>query len=123
MTKKPFEIPDMMRDMAERNVVQVKEAYKKFNEAAHEAQSTTQNSSGAMTDGVKDIQNLTMKFVEQNFSASFSFATALAGSRDIQEVMKIQQDFAQEQIQNYTTQSQALAKAITKATEKARQKK
>ena len=120
MAKKPFEIPDVMREMAEGNVDQMKDAFGKFNEASHNAQTLVENSSGAMATGVRDIQSLSTKFTEQNMNASFAFASELAHAKSIQEAMAIQQKFAQAQIKNYTAQSQALANAMLKASDKAK---
>jgi len=120
VAKKPFEIPEVMRDMAERNVGQMKDAYEKFHEASNNAQSLAGKSSGAMAAGVRDVQSLSAKFAEQNMSASFNFATELAHAKSIQEAMAIQQKFAQDQVKNYTAQSQALANAVLKASDKAK---
>jgi len=120
MAKEPFEIPEVMRGMAENNVDQMKDAFGKFNDASHNAQTLIEKSSGAMATGVRDIQNLSAKFTEQNMSASFSFASELAHAKSIQEAMAIQQKFAQAQIKSYTAQSQALANAILKASDKAK---
>ena len=109
--------------MAERNVDQLKEAYDKFSDASHNAQSAVEKSSGAVASGARDIQGLTAKFAEQNMTASFSFATALVSAKNVQEAMAIQQKFAQDQIKNYSAQSQALANAILKTSDKAKPKK
>lgn len=122
MNKQPFEIPEAMRDVAERNVEQAREAYDQFVDVAHQAQSIVEQSSGAMADGARDIQSLTMKFAEQNMSASFAFASRLANASDIQEAFQIQQKFAQDQIKNYTSQTQALGKVVAKVSEKAKPK-
>jgi len=122
MNKKPFEIPDTMRQMAERNVDQARNAYDQFVDAAHKAQSVIEQSSGAMASGASEVQTLTLKFAEQNMAASFAFASALANAGDLQEALALQQKFAQDQVKNYTAQTQALGKAVAKAGENARPK-
>ena len=120
MNNKPFDIPEGMRDMAERNVGQAREAYDRFIDAAHKAQSAAEQSSGAVVNSAKDVQSLTLKFTEQNMTASFAFASALANAGDLQEALQIQQKFAEDQIKNYTSQTQALGEVMAKAGEKAR---
>ena len=120
MNNKPFDIPDTMREMAERNVGQAREAYDRFLDATHKAQSAAEQSSGAVVDSAKDVQSLTLKFTEQNMAASFAFASALANAGDLQEALQIQQNFAQDQFKNYTSQTQALGVVMAKAGEKAR---
>ena len=122
MKNKSFEIPEAMREISESNVEQARKAYDKFVDKAHQAQSTVEQSTDAVTDGAHSIQSLLMKFTEQNMSASFSFASRLANASNIQEALQIQQKFAQDQIKKYTIQTQELGKIVTKATQKAKPK-
>ncbi len=119
MNDKPFEIPDPIREMAERNVEQAREAYDQFVSAAHKAQSMVEKSSDAVAGGARDVQSVTLEFTKKNMNASFAFASKLANARDLQEALELQQKFAQDQIKNYTTQTQELGKIMAKATEKA----
>ena len=122
MNNKPFEIPEAMRELSERNVKQAQNAYQQFIETVHNAQATAEKSSGAVTGGTHNIQSLIMKFTEQNISASFSFASRLTNASNIQEAMQIQQTFAQEQIKNYTNQTQEIVKEVTVAGKKVKPK-
>lgn len=122
MNNKPFEIPEAMRELSERNVEQARDAYQKFIGTAHKAQSSVEQSTDAVADGAHSIQSLMMKFTEQNMTASFAFASKLANASNIQDALQIQQKFAQDQIKKYTSQTQELGKVMTKVTEKAKPK-
>ena len=119
MNDKPFEIPDTIREMAERNVEQAREAYDQFVSAAQKAQSMVEKSSDAVADGARDVQSVTLEFTQKNMTASFAFASQLANARDLKEALELQQKFAQDQIKSYTAQTQELGKIMAKATEKA----
>lgn len=119
MNDKPFEIPDSIREMAERNVEQAREAYDQFVSAAQKAQTMVEKSSDAVAGGARDVQSVALEFTQKNMTASFAFASQLANARDMKEALELQQKFAQEQIKSYTEQTQELGKIMAKATEKA----
>ena len=117
-----FEIPEAVRDLAERNVEQARSAYSQFMDMARQAQEMMTRSQGAMATGAIEMQSKAMGFAEANMSAGFNFASELAKARDMQEVFEVQQRHAQKQMQTYTAQAQELGNLITAAAEKAKPK-
>lgn len=115
-----FEIPNTMRDMAERNVEQAKAAYGQFLDMAKRAQDAVTKSQGALTSSAMDIQARALRYAEQNINASFTCAAELARARDIKEYMEIQSRHAQKQIQTYAQQAQELGRLMAEAAEKAK---
>jgi phasin len=117
-----MEIPDAVRQAAERNVEQSRTAYTQFMSMAKQAQDMVSKSSGTMTDTTMQIQSRAMKFAEQNVDAGFSFAADLAKAKDLKEFMEIQTKHAQKQMQAYTQQAQELSQLMTDAAKKAQPK-
>ena len=122
MTDKQFDIPDGVREMAERNVEQARTAYSQFADMARKAQDVALQSSQAMNSGAKELQAKTLSYAEQNVDASFSFASDLAKARDLKEYMEIQQRYAQKQMESFAEQAQDLNRLMAEAAQKAQSK-
>lgn len=123
MFEKPtMEIPDAVREMAERNVEQTRAAYGQFMDMARQAQSMMTKSQGAMAISAMEIQARAMRFTEQNIEASFNLASELARARDLKEYIDIQTRHAQSQMQTYTQQAQELGRLMTEAAQKVQSK-
>jgi phasin len=124
MSDKPqFEIPEAVRELAERNVDQARSAYNQFMEMARQVQETLAKSQGAMASGAMELQSKVAKFAEENIQASFAFAFDLARARDLKEYLEIQQRYAQKQMQAYALQAQELGKLLSEAAQKAQPKR
>lgn len=120
--KAPFEIPEAVRDLAERNVEQARSAYGQFMDMARRAQESVTQSQGAMAAGALEIQSRALRFAEDNTNANFNFASELARARDMKDYFDIQTRFAQKQMQIYAQQAQELGRMMTEAAEKAKPK-
>ena len=118
----PMEIPEPVRQLAERNVEQSRSAYMKFVEMARKAQDMVTKSSGTVTQTAMDIQTKALRFAEQNVDAGFTLATELAKARDMKEYFEIQQKHMQRQMQSYASQAQELGKLMTEAAQKVQPK-
>lgn len=116
MIDKPaFEIPTAMRDMAEKNIEQARTAYTQFMQMAQKAQGMMAQSSGAMADAARDVQQRSMRFAEDNIEQSFRFASDLARARDMKEYLEIQTRYTQRQMQTYTEQARELGELMASA--------
>jgi phasin len=120
--KPQFEIPEAVRELAERNVDQARSAYNQFMEMARRVQETLSKSQGAVASGAMELQSRVAKIAEDNMEASFKFASDLARARDLKEYLEIQQRFAQKQMQTYAQQAQELGKLLSEAAQKAQPK-
>jgi len=118
--KPQFEIPETVRELAERNVEQARAAYTQFMDMARKAQDAVTKSQGAMAAGAIDIQSQALRFAEQNINASFSFAADLARARDLKDYLEIQSRYAQKQMQDYAKQAQELGRMMSEAAQKAK---
>jgi phasin len=120
--KPQFEIPEAVRELAERNVEQARSAYNQFMDMARRVQDTLASSQGAMASGALEMQTRVAKFAEENIQASFAFASDLSRARDLKEYLEIQQRYAQKQMQAYAHQAQELGKLMSEAAQKAQPK-
>ncbi len=119
MYEKPqFDIPEPVRELAEKNVEQARSAYNQFMDMARQAQQAVSQSQDAMTSGAMEIQAKALQYAEKNIDANFAFAADLARARDLKEYMEIQTRYAQSQMQAYTQQAQELSRMMTDAAQK-----
>ena len=117
MNQNPFEIPQQMRDLAEKNVEQARAAYGQFMDAMTQAMGMWTKSMGAtpMTSGFQAVQDKASKYAKQNAEAAFALASDLASAKDIQEILALQSRFAQSQMQAYASQAQELGRLVAEA--------
>jgi phasin len=120
--KPQFEIPEAVRELAERNVEQARSAYGQFMEMARKVQDTVSQSQGAMAQSAMELQLQVSKFAEENIQSSFRFASDLSRARDLKEYIEIQQRYAQNQMKTYAQQAQELGKLMSEAAQKAKPK-
>jgi phasin len=117
MSQNPFEIPQQMRDLAEKNVDQARAAYGQFMDAVTQAMGfwTKSLPANEASAGVRAVQDRATKFAKQNAEAAFALASDLASAKDIQEVLAHQSRFAQAQMQAYALQAQELGRLVAEA--------
>ena len=120
----PFEIPQQLRDLAEKNVETARAAYGQFMDAVAQAMGvwTSATPPNAVTSSFQVVQDRAVKFAKQNAEACFNLASELANAKDITDVIGIQSRHAQTQMQNYTLQAQELGRLMMEATQSMRPK-
>jgi phasin len=118
----PFEIPDSVREMAERNVEQARTAYAQFLDMTRQAQDVVAKSSDAMAQSARDIQLQALRYAQENIDASFEFASDVAKARDLKEYLDVQTRYAQRQMKTYTDQAQSLGRMVSEVAQKAQKR-
>jgi phasin len=108
-----YEIPNEMRDFAERSVEQARKAFDSFMTAAHKATSTFGSSTEVAQAGVKDLSRQAMTYAETNVTATFEFARQLLNAKDVGEVLQLQAEFARSQMEALGRQMQDMSQAVT----------
>ena len=113
----PFEIPQQLRELTEKNVEQARAVYGQFMDAMTQAMGMWWNAmpQNEMTSGFKVVQERAIRFGKQNAEASLAFASELANAKDFQDVLAIQSRYAQTQMQNYALQAQELGRLMAEA--------
>jgi phasin len=117
MTQNFLEIPQQMRDMAEKNVEQARVSYGQFMDAMTQAMAmwSKGNPSSEIASRFKVVQDRAVSFAKQNGEAGFSLASELAKAKDINEMLSLQSRYAQTQMQTYTLQAQELGQTMSAA--------
>jgi phasin len=113
-----FEIPQQLRDLAEKNVEHARTAYGQFMDAVTQAMGLWVSATppNAVTSSFKVVQDRAVKFAKQNAEACFNLASELASAKDITDVLGIQSRHAQAQMHAYSLQAQELSRLIMEAT-------
>jgi len=119
----PFEVPEPIRELAEKNVAQARATYGQFMDAMAQAIGVWAKAmpSNEVTSSFKTIQERAIRFAKQNGEAGFALASELAGAKNIQDMLAIQSRYAQTQMQAYALQAQELGRLIAEATQSSMQ--
>jgi hypothetical protein len=109
----PFEMPQRLRELAEKNIEQARAAYAQFMDAMTQAASAwSTTASNATMSGFKTVQELAIRFAKENAEAGFKLASDLANAKDVQGVLALQSRFAQTQVVAYAHQAQELGRLL-----------
>ena len=110
-----FDVPTQMRQFAEQSVEQAKKAVDGFLTAAQKTATTLETQANTAQAGAKDVREKVMGFAEENINNSFDFAQKLVRAKDIQEVMRLQQEFLAQQMQAMQSQAKDLGASAAQA--------
>src|SRR5215211_2394711 len=92
-----FEVPEEMRNMAERSVTQARQALESFLQAARRTAETMEQTTDKVQASSRDMAQRTLSAAEQNLRASLDYAERLVRAKDVHEMVQIQSDFARTQ--------------------------
>jgi hypothetical protein len=119
MFEKPsMEIPAPVREMAEKNIEQTRQAYSQFMVLAQQTQALMMKAQGDAMRNVLDVQGKAMRYAQDNVEANFKFASELARARDIKEYAEIQTRFAEGQVKTFQQQADDLSKMVAELARK-----
>ncbi|WP_417666492.1 phasin [Roseibium sp.] len=117
--KNGFEIPDQMRDFAEKSVDQARKAFDDFMNVTQKAVETAEDSASIVQSGATDVNRKTLTFAEEHMDAAFQFAQKLVRARDVEEMMGLQQDYLRRQMEALGEQARDLSNTATKTAQSA----
>jgi phasin len=120
--KQTFEIPQQLREIAEKNIEQARMAYGQLTDAMTQAMSAWISGPSEMTSGFKAVQERAIQFAKENAEAGFALANELTKAKDLQDVLRLQSSFAQKQMESYARQAQELGRLMVEATRSASSK-
>ena len=115
-----FQVPDEMRDMAERSFTQARQALDGFMQAARRTSENMEQTSDKVQAGAKDMAQKTLSAVEQNLRASLDYAQRLVRAKDLQEVGQIQSEFARTQTEAMQAQMKEYGSVMQSAMDTAK---
>jgi phasin len=109
-----FEIPEAVREMAEKGVEQARRAYDQFLEQSRKAQDMVTRSSAAMGASAKEIHAKALQYTEENMKSGFDLADKLSKAKSVREALELQAEYARHQMEIYTRQARELTAMMTK---------
>lgn len=99
-----YEIPAEMRDFADQSVEQARKAFEGFVDAAYKASNALEQQTTSAQDNLRTVAGAAVSFAEHNMTASFTYAQRLVRATSVEEVLKIQTEFARNQIEALSKQ-------------------
>jgi phasin len=112
-----FQVPEEMRDFAEKSVEQARKAFDGFLGAAHKAVDSMEGLTARS--GATDVTRRTLGYADQNMKAAFDHAQRLVRAKDVQEAMQIQAEFVKAQFAAIQEQMKDIGSGISKAASEA----
>ena len=108
-------IPNELRAVAELRIEQAKGAFADFMRAAQGAVSALEDRFTASQASANEIGDKAMSFAERNVSSAFELAQKIVQTKDIQELVRMQTEFAQSQMNVLSEQVKDLRETVSKA--------
>jgi phasin len=115
MQRTPFDIPDQMRDVADKSVEQAKKAIGQYLDATHQAVAKAEGSARSAREGAAEVGRQALAYVEENVAASFDFAHRLVQARTIEEITALQREFMAKQMASLAEQGKSLGTMVSRA--------
>jgi phasin len=115
MTNGPFEVPNELRDFAEKSVDQAKKAFEGFVTVAHKTIGAVDDATASTTTNAKSVSSQVLGYAEQNVNAAFELAHKLVKAKDPQEAIAIQTEYLKGQMAAMQEQAKAIGGMIQSA--------
>lgn len=110
-----YQVPNEVRDFAEKSVEQARKAFEGFAGAAQKALSSAADLP-ITPPGATDIGVKALSFAEANVNAAFDLAQKLVHAKDPQEVLQLQSEFVKAQMNAIQEQTKELGAVFQKST-------
>jgi len=115
MANAPFEVPNELRDFAERSVDQARKAFEGFVTVAQKAAGSVDGAAETAQSNVKSVGAQVFGFAEQNVNAAFDLAHKLVQAKDPQEAFAVQSEFLKTQLANLQAQAKLIGALVQKS--------
>ena len=121
MAKNPmsYEIPNEVRDFAEKSVDQARKAVDGFLGAASKAVSAAETQAAGVQANSREMAQKAIGYAEQNISAGFELAQKMVRAKDVQELMQLQAEYMKSQMAAMQTRIQDVGSAVQANVQKA----
>ena len=100
------EVPQAMRDLAERNIAQMRETYERSKDALEGVLQSWERSFDATNQGAVALNRKIIDIAQRNINSGFDLAKSLAGAKNLAEAMKLQADYWRKQLDTLAAQSE-----------------
>jgi hypothetical protein len=109
-------VPEGVRDLAEKNVAQSREAYNRSRDAFDVSLTTFEKSFDAAGQGAAAFNRKMVDISQRNLDATFDLATSLAGAKNLAEVVGAQSAYWLKQFRALTAQAEEVREMSAKIT-------
>ena len=107
-----FQVPEEMRNMAERSLTQAREALENFWRASRQSAETVEKTGDRVQAGTREMARRALSSAEQNIRTTLDYAERLVRARDLQEAARIQAEFVRSQAEAMQTQMREFGSAV-----------
>ena len=115
MSNLPFEVPNELRDFAERSVDQARKAFEGFLAVAQRAAGVAGDATSTSRSGAKSVNAHVLACTEQNVNAAFDLAQKLVKAKDPQEALALQSEYMRSQLAALQNQARELGSILQKS--------
>jgi phasin len=115
MPSSPFEVPNELRDFAERSVDQARKAFEGFLTVAQRASGVPGDAAATPQGGVKAVSAHVLSYTERNVNAAFDLAQKLVRAKDPQEALALQSEYLKTQLAVLQEQAKELGAVVQKS--------
>ena len=115
MPSSPFEIPNGLRDFAERSVEQARKAFEGFLTVAQRASGVAGEATNTSQSGAKSVGAHVLTYTERNVNAAFDLAQKLVRAKDPQEALTLQNEYLKAQLAALQEQAKELGALVQKS--------
>ena len=115
ITNPPFEIPNELRDFAERSVDQARKAFEGFVSVAQKTIGAADEAAETAQKNVKSVGAQTLSYTEQNINAALDLAHKLVQAKDPQEAFSLQSEYLKTQLAALQAQAKEIGVLIQKS--------
>jgi phasin len=95
-----------MRDLAERNIAQMREAYERSKDAMEGVVQSWERSFDATNQGAVALNRKIIDIAQRNINSGFDLAKGLAGAKNLAEAMELQADYWRKQLDTVAAQAE-----------------
>ncbi len=103
------EVPEMVREFAEKGVKQAKEGYDKMKAAAADTTDLLETTYTAASKGATEFNMKALDALRANMNATFDFTTAIIGTKSLAEAAEISTAHFRAQFEALTAQTKELS--------------
>ena len=100
------EVPQAMRDLAERNIAQMRETYESSKDALEGALESWERSFDAAGQGAVALNRKIIDIAQRNINSSFDLAKSLASAKNLAEAVEMQSSYWRNQLDALAAQAE-----------------
>ena len=100
------QVPEALRDLAERNVAQMRQTYERSKDAWEGVVQSWERSFDATNQGAVALNRKIIDIAQRNINSGFDLARGLAGAKTLAEAMELQADYWRKQLDTLAAQAE-----------------